>query len=468
MRPRGYAHSLALLLPMGLIAGLASVVLLATKWPYLAVAPPLAVFLITMLARFPEWGYYIIVFMVPLNAWRGLLEDYPFLTISKIAGFLTLIILFVRHACTHEPLGRLRTSLWIPLSAFGIISIISTLFSVSVLHSLDTMRQLVTGLLVLLLTLYFTNRRRLCTVVPLLLIASTTFSAFLAIVGFWFDISSLSMDVNLKNISMRAVGASVDPNFFASMILVGLPCIAHYLFEAKTWKVRGLWLGLFAHNSYALLLTYSRSVTLIFAIIMALLVIEHIRKIRIRYIGFMILALAVIVPVAAYKLPETKIYERMASLGKPAQDTSLVRRGSYLIVAADAIMDNPVLGSGPGTFAQLYSKTSYAYALSSNKTDLARKAHNTYIEVAVGMGLSGLLVFLATLVLAFRYLYKAQRIPETVHGIPPGLIRALGYGLFSFALTFFFLSALEHKYLWLLLGFSAAAYNLSRVREIEA
>ncbi len=49
------------------------------------------------------------------------------------------------------------------------------------------------------------------------------------------------------------------------------------------------------------------------------------------------------------------------------QDESLGRRASYIVVGSQMIRENPILGSGPGTFPLHYAPTGYAKAFSANR-----------------------------------------------------------------------------------------------------
>ena len=75
------------------------------------------------------------------------------------------------------------------------------------------------------------------------------------------------------------------------------------------------------------------------------------------------------------------------------------------------IRENPLLGSGPGTFPLHYATTGYAKAFSANRKigDLYRRAHNTYLEIFSELGIPAGLLFVGMLGLGLYNLIRARR-----------------------------------------------------------
>ena len=85
-------------LPLVLLTALplaaARIYLLLQANPYLAIFPPLLAPILVWLGHRPLYALYLIVILIPFNAWRELLSQYQFLTLSKLIGlFLTGILL---------------------------------------------------------------------------------------------------------------------------------------------------------------------------------------------------------------------------------------------------------------------------------------------------------------------------------------------------------------------------------------
>ena len=68
--------------------------------------------------------------------------------------------------------------------------------------------------------------------------------------------------------------------------------------------------------------------------------------------------------------------------------TSVSARGDYWRAAVQTFRENPVFGAGPGTFGKTYSKIKPVGA------EMAKLAHNDYLEQASDSGLVGFTVYL--------------------------------------------------------------------------
>ena len=81
----------------GLVLAIGSVALLvAQPKPYLALLLPLIIPILLILIHRPEYGYYLIIALIPLNAWQSLTEKYQFLSISKFVGIIVVLALFFK------------------------------------------------------------------------------------------------------------------------------------------------------------------------------------------------------------------------------------------------------------------------------------------------------------------------------------------------------------------------------------
>ncbi|HJR49890.1 MAG TPA: O-antigen ligase family protein, partial [Gemmatimonadales bacterium] len=113
------------------------------------------------------------------------------------------------------------------------------------------------------------------------------------------------------------------------------------------------------------------------------------------------------------------------------------------------VADRPLSGFGLASF-----KTNVG-AYADLPYDLRLAAHNGYLEVAVEMGLPGLLALLTLIYLACRSVDGVRR--QTRRTGPPLLHRAavgIEAGLIAFAVSLFFVSGLFLKLFWLMLFLS--------------
>ena len=439
-----------------------SIILLLGARPLIAILPALAIPILVFLAYHPEYGFYIIIFLIPFSAWRGFSESYQFLTISKLVGIWIVLILMIKLAIKKKIDSFLKSNVWYLLFSLLLVSVISAFYSKYFLISIDNLRKLVTAYIFLCLALIFIKEHQFRKTIPMILITSLSFSALIAVVGKLFNIQSLIINVDVKAIQQRAIGTANDPNFFAAMILVSLPLIAHFFFYSRSVRLKVSLAGLFLLNCYAIVITYSRAAALVFIFTIMLILLEHIKKLRINYLGFILLLISIIIFVGIKRLPTTDFWQRMQTLNTPQTDSAIQRRASYIYVAWEAFKKNPILGSGPGSFPLIYQNSLYATALGTEESGYARAAHNAYLEVLVGTGLLGLVLFGTILIYAFRGLYIAQRkLKQAGRLIDSAYIRSIGYSLSSFLASLLFLSGPYRKYVWLLVGLSIVALRIT-------
>ena len=115
------------LFSLGVIA--ISVGLLASPYYQYAILPGLTILLLLLLGYFPQIGYYIVIFLIPFGAYRGLTGIYGFLKIHWLVVFWLLLLISLQYLVQKKAPIRLRSNLWSWLLIFFVISLISALTS---------------------------------------------------------------------------------------------------------------------------------------------------------------------------------------------------------------------------------------------------------------------------------------------------------------------------------------------------
>ena len=204
---------------------------------------------------------------------------------------------------------------------------------------------------------------------------------------------------------------------------------------------------------------------MVFGVTVILLFIEHRGRIKPKNLGLILASAVIALAIASAVVPDS-FWRRQKSI-IAEQDRAIIRRASYILASWRFIKEDPFLGSGPGTFRDKYSRSSYAQKLVSQKKDKRRFAHNTYLEVLIGTGLIGFGLFLGLLLQGLKNFSKAKkrlmadRQEENAYLV--GSYR-LAYISLMVYLTMF--SEPYHKYLLLSLPLSQVALNLSK-KKIE-
>jgi O-antigen ligase len=439
-----------MIFPLSIVSllGLVCLALLASPYPFLAPGAVVALVGIAVLYRKPAWGLLGIAALVPFE---GLFKGSA-LSGTKFVGASLALILMLQLAMHQIPSERLRSNIWRYLIWFMALYLLSLLNSDDLGSSLEHLRELSIGLILFVITLLIGRELNLDMFARLVTL-SVSMTCALAM------FSSKFQDQG------RAAGLLEDPNAFAMLIAFAVPMALLLVIRSPNRLQRLFWLGCGMLLLAGMTKTESRSglVVLVLSLIIGM---WHYRaylpRIRARHLGFAMLGMAIVIPLGIYAMPHGYV-ERIQSLsilksGAKAQDESLGRRASYIVVGSQMIRENPLLGTGPGTFPLHYAPTGYAKKFSANRKigDLYREAHNTYLEIFSELGIPAGLLFVGMLALGLYNLMRARQAwMQRGSWEQANLITHLGMSFLSLTLFLMFLSAPNQKYVWIMLALTS-------------
>lgn len=433
---------------LGLLLGLAALLLLASPWPFLAPLVVVGLFGLALLYRRPGWGLLGICALVPFE---GLFKDSAFSGAKLLGASLILIMLF-KLLLRQIPDTRLRSNLWRALGPFLLCLLLSMLYSENLLVSLDSLRELAVGLVLFFVTLLIAREVNLLMLCRLLAV-SVAITCVIALVSAKYQVGG------------RAIGLLQDANYFALLIAMAVPPAIFLALRSPHWPVRLFWVGISLTLMAGMTKTDSRSGLLVVLFTIAIGVWHYrdrLKGLRPKHLGFAMFTVAIVIPLGIAVLPAEYV-ARIQSLsmlksGAHSADTSLGRRTSYLVVGGQMIRQNPLLGSGLGTFPIHYAQTGFASSFSENmnEPDLFRRAHNTYLELFSELGIPGGLSFVALMLMGLRNFERArQGFLARGQREQADIATHLGLSLLAMAVFLLFLSAPNHKYLWIFLALSS-------------
>ncbi|MCP3927696.1 MAG: hypothetical protein GY705_01180 [Bacteroidetes bacterium] len=453
-----FGNPILLLVSLSVI--ISSMGLLSTSNYLFALAPPVFAILFLLLWKKPYWGFFIIIFLLPFDQYTTLSATYKFLTIPKFVGILTISVFLLQFFIDRDHEYNITSNLWPLLFAFFFICVFSTMLSEYSSASFDAIRKLITAYAMFVLTLGFISRKRLCQTLPVVIITSATISALVSLYGFAANNPLFLMDMRTKY--MRFAGGAGDPNEFATMLIFAFPLFSFLIWKTgKTFKSLCL-AALFSICAIAVILTYSRAGALIMVATLGLLFFQYIKEIDTQKFGFILLFVGVVAVIAALVIPES-YWRRQKTVTNYKTDFSVGRRLSYLVFAYDKFKDSPVLGYGPGTFKSLYATSDWTRHFEQKDRAPGRAAHNSYVEVALGTGTIGLILFLTIIAWTFRNYYASWKIYSILK--KKEMCRLTTSYAISFTvilLAFLFLSLNFHKFFWISLGLSQLSLRYAK------
>jgi O-antigen ligase len=440
-----------MIFPLSIVTllGMVCIGLLASPYPFLAPGAVIGLVGFTVLYRKPTWGLLGIAALVPFE---GFFKDSA-LSGSKLIGASLAVIVMLQLALHQIPGDRLRSNIWRFLLWFLVLYFLSLLNTDDVGMSLGHLRELSVGLILFVITLLIGRELNLDLFARLVTLSVSTTCA-MAMFSVKFQDQG------------RAAGLLEDPNAFALLIAFAIPLALLLVIRGPNLLHRLFWGACCLLLLGGMTKTESRSGLVVVALSL-LIGCWHYRaqltRIRPRHLGFAMLGAAIVIPLAIYAMPAGYL-ARIQSLSvlsagaKGHDDESLGRRASYIVVGGQMIRENPLLGSGPGTFPLHYATTGYAKAFSANRKigDLYRRAHNTYLEIFSELGIPAGLLFVGMLGLGLYNLIRARAAWMLRRDWQQAdLMTHLGVSFLSLTLFLMFLSAPNQKYLWIMLALTS-------------
>lgn len=443
---------------LALIAVVVSAFLLFTPFYYLAPLPALALIAIFWIFKNPALGFYLIIFLIPFASFRKIGP----VNIPWVVSLVVLAVFAINFIKEKRLPSVSHSNLWPFIGLYVIANILSTLFA-----EYPDIAQ--TNLILLAAGYIFVFMGMLClapdsfrTYIPNLLIWSVGISAGLAFLGHFFGWSIFSQ-VHLSGALIRSVGGSLDPNNLSIMILFTLPFAIHRAFYPGFSGERILMFLIIPIMLLTVTSTFSRSGFLVMVISLVLLMHHYRRYLRPRILGFFLLFGFCGFVLMVNSVP-TSFWERQLSL-LSWEDSSLNRRASYLTVGWDAITQHPLLGSGPGAFKGIYEKSEISRKFSRRHSDRGRQAHNTYLEILVGTGILGFLLFMMLNIRALQNFRVAERaFLATGDTELANLVASQRIGFFTLLVFLVTFSELYHKFMLLSLVLSQGAIYFAQTQ----
>ncbi|MBI9020370.1 MAG: O-antigen ligase family protein [Verrucomicrobia bacterium] len=438
---------------------LISLALLASPYPYLAPMPAAGLLALLWFGKrklFP-YLFYGIVMLIPFGAYRGLGGQFSFVRFHWIfaialAAFVLIGILLRKTIPVEVRQGKF----WAGVFLFYIINLFSALGSTFPEVSAQFMILLPAAYMLVALGMIVVDQKGFAQTLPRVIVGSVFLSSVLALLGSVFHLALF-----VSPVTGRVIGGAPDPNNMSLMIIFSLPLAVYFLLTTRLPLARLAYMLIIGADVAAVVATFSRGGALILGFSILLMFWEFRRMIAPRNLG-LLMGLGGLV-VAAFLLLTPESYTQRVKSIRTADDFSMRRRASYLVVARDLVAERPLLGSGPDTFAQNYAATEIGRSFKRKNFSGERSAHNTYVEVLVGTGFIGLAAFLIILIYALHSFTCAQR-RFSVTGRSRLALLTVAYRTSFLTLLMYLLlySEINHKYLLVSLVVSQVALRLAQ------
>ncbi len=435
--------------------------LLTTPYYLLSLLPGITILVLLFLGHRLHAAYYMLVFLIPFEFVTNVItEGYTQITISKFLGSWIVIALAMAFLVRKRVTPSLKSHFWPLFAILLLVGLLSTIFSHHQATALIDMRRMVVAFTIFAFTLVFVSGKGFTRTLPGVII----WSVFLNFVLFFLEyVLGLTLVPGGQPIFPKNVEAEYAmPGGYSAFFVFTIPFIVHRVFFSESFPRRSVYAVMFAINIMVLVYLGSRAAAVMLVILLLFLFTEYVRMLRPRHVGFL-LSLAGTALVLALLYVPASYWEAQKSLFEPRIDMSVARRITYIEVAFESFLKNPVLGSGPGTFYHVYAASPQAARFVVDGEGYERHAHNTYLEILVGHGALGLLLFLAVIMAALRNFTKARSLylarGDRRNGV---LVASYLATTISILVLYFFFTDPYMKYFWIMIAASQVALNAAR------
>lgn len=392
---------------------------------------------------FPQFLFYATVALIPFYRWRRI-PGVESIKVDWVLTGLLLLIIGLYLMLQKGPPKRLRAGFWAPFGLFLLINYIAYILSPYPDTAFSGMIMLLQGAIFIFMTQLIVSEHGFAKVLPWTIGLSMGLGSLLAVLGYFFGFESFNQGAD-----QRALGGTSTANNLALMCVFTLPITVHWLMHGRNTLFRLLGGAISVLVFLGVIATVSRGGFLSLLTIMGLLVFQYRKRFKPRYLGLTVAIISITAIAVVAIIPEDFFIRQATLVTEGTQDKSLNRRSHYVDVAIDAFEKRPIPGWGPDTFKKVWVNS-----LATRMFDLEeRAAHNTYLEVAVGSGIIGLILFLFILIRSFLTYQKAEKIlMDNGHEESAHLVAGYKFGLIAVCLYFLIKSGLDHKYFLMIIA----------------
>lgn len=440
----------------------------AAAWAGLvAVGPVLAIAAIAGLAAVlvafddPDWALAILCVVTYLNLSEIAVGHHGAPSIAKAVVAAGLGLAFLRWAVTGMRPGWSWTAV-AAVAGFGAVkaaSIPGAEFpAVSVAGFADFVRDVVICFTVILLL----NRPRAIFIVLWSLIAAAGLTATITVVQVTAGLEHVDF-LGLGKGALHHIAGEVDdwrvhgplddPNYYAQLLLLGLPLAIDRMLRARPPLARLLAAAVAGLLILAIVFTASRGALIALLGLLAVTTVVYGFFVRAAVVAAVVAVVAMPLLPAAHLERAASVLEVIEQVGSPGQaiDRSVAGRIDEQRVGLAMFEDAPVLGVGLGNYEPLFQ--TYTTRLGLTDRFEEREAHNLYLEIAAETGAAGLAAF-AALWLAILHAHALARRRFLAAGRPDLATAATAFllGLVGHGLAAIFLHEAWPRSWWMMIG----------------
>lgn len=400
-----------------------------------------------------QFFYYAVLSTIPYYYWR---QVTPFIPVDWYLALITSAIVFIYLIISKElpPFFFNNLNKWLLL--FLLVNVLATFLSPFQEDAFSGMIVLFQIYFFIYLNLVFLTENGLKNILPLVLGVSVGFNGLIAGLEYFMGIQFFMVG---EPGGGRVYGLTSGANNMAVWSIMAIPPLIHKLMNATSPGRFLGWLSLTIFSIMGLISSESRAGFLVFLIMLMMVVYMNRHLFQPRFLGLVISGIGMFFLMVAVAIPD-EYFERQKTLlaEDQNQDTALQRRQAYIRVGLASFFEHPVLGTGTFTFPQIWVNSIESRFFKMTE----RGAHNTYLDIMVGLGIVGLLVLLGLFFRIFKdFMDALSNFEMTGDESMRGITQAYLVSFLCLVVYCLFKTMLDNKMFILLMSISQVVYILS-------
>ena len=416
-----------------LIIGLLAIIVLITG--IMSPIIPVVFFLLLVfliIIKDHRFGTLILIILTFTNvAAQKLTETYHIMLLLTAITLFSLMLSFLRGKIQIKGIREFNFLLiifavWAFLS--GILAIDHTLWIASIYE--------MTRAFLLLYLIYnsFSKKEEV-----LFIFKISVLSLFISSLASFLFTGGLSFNLLASFFMTRFTGSALDPNYYAMTVAAVIPLAFVATTRESHMILRFFWILSALFLIFTVIISQSRTGLLSISVVFFYTMIYLLRRKRKEALFVLIPVIIIVLMLPSYTWHRLFLFLNTILTGVRS-DISVTHRFALLGAAFDVFIKNPIFGVGLWNF-QIHAPHYTPYPMI---------AHNTYLEIASGLGLLGLIPFLMILHRGFIISKKAMNEP-----LAQELAWALSAALLGMFISMFFLSVPFKLDLWVMFGLAA-------------
>ncbi len=257
------------------------------------------------------------------------------------------------------------------------------------------------------------------------------------------------------------IGGSFDNNMFSRDLVFIIPIVIYMFWSEKNNLLKGILLISLAFLMQNLMVMGSRASWLALAPFLLLIGIKNIKKKSTWGLGILAVIFLVFYVLSSPQIIDELYSIEYAEQGTESEEGSMRGRFEALEAGLSLFYERPILGWGPSRHEELNMIRMEELGYKGRAT------HNSYLDLMIGMGFFGILIYVMIFVYSCINAYKAQKLTKRKDNFVYNMSWAVIFGLGALFINQTMINRPYASVIWISFGLSTSLYIIAKKQSKE-